>query len=300
MKKSKIKALVYMNEDDLDDSRTSGSYLIKTIRENFPERFDLKVTSKPDVDIASDYDVIISRFNPVRLDFLKRLNIYDDGSRLFVNPPKTQMKYADKTHLRSVNGGVIPVTYIGSDPFAIATFMKSLRIVGKDVLVKPVIGYGGQGVRRLGLNGESVTQLEMLANDLTDYGRNEFVVQEYLDGIERCGDKRIHVLFGESVTPILRFPKKGYVCNLASGGTGVKSELDSEDRRILNGIMPFLRRNGIVWAGVDIMGSSSGRKYLGEVNLAAPGALIDTDEIYGNDYCVNTLIRKIMENRYDN
>jgi len=108
------------------------------------------------------------------------------------------------------------------------------------------------------------------------------------------------MLFNDPFNPILRFPNQGYVCNLASGGFGIPANVDQEDLKILNKIKRFLKSQRIIWAGVDLIESSSGRKYLGEINLTCPGAGVATDQIYGDNNLINSIVLRTLEHQNDN
>jgi glutathione synthase len=91
------------------------------------------------------------------------------------------------------------------------------------------------------------------------------MAQRYLKEI-RSGDKRILLLDGEPLGALLRVPAETEVrANLHVGGRAARTRLDDDDRRIIERIAPSLRRDGLFFVGIDVIG---GR--LTEVNVTSP------------------------------
>ncbi|MGL4836940.1 MAG: glutathione synthase, partial [Shewanella sp.] len=81
------------------------------------------------------------------------------------------------------------------------------------------------------------------------------------------GDKRILVVDGEPVPYALaRIPMKGETRgNLAAGGSGVAQPLSESDWNIARAIGPELRRRGLIFVGLDVIGDK-----LTEINVTSP------------------------------
>jgi glutathione synthase len=94
------------------------------------------------------------------------------------------------------------------------------------------------------------------------------------------GDKRILLIDGEPVPYALaRIPRPGETRgNLAAGGTGVGRPLNERDRWIAAQVGPELRRRGIVFAGLDVIGD-----YLTEINVTSPTCIRELDTRFGLD-----------------
>ena len=142
-------------------------------------------------------------------------------------------------------------------------------------IVKPVDGYGGQGVvllQRGDRNAPSVLEL------LTARGRDWAVAQTYVPAA-REGDKRILLLDGEPLGAINRLPlETENRANMAVGGQPVKSELTRRDREICARLAPALRREGLVFVGIDVIGD-----FLIEVNVTSPTGLAELARLDGGD-----------------
>ena len=142
-------------------------------------------------------------------------------------------------------------------------------------IVKPVDGYGGQGVvllQRGDRNAPSVLEL------LTARGRDWAVAQTYVPAA-REGDKRILLLDGEPLGAINRLPlETENRANMAVGGQPVKTELTRRDREICTRLAPALRREGLVFVGIDVIGD-----FLIEVNVTSPTGLAELARLEGGD-----------------
>jgi glutathione synthase len=91
------------------------------------------------------------------------------------------------------------------------------------------------------------------------------MAQAYLPAV-RTGDKRILLLDGEPIGALLRVPAHGETrANLHVGGKAAATRLDDDDRRIIARLAPRLRRDGLFFVGIDVIG---GR--LTEVNVTSP------------------------------
>ncbi len=297
-----------MDEHYIGRADDSSDYIVRNMLKD--SRFDVAVSTEPDVNLAKDYEVVMCRFDiPLKEEFLESLAKYDDGSRLFINPPLSKLDYSDKRYLSLFQeSDILPETYIGNDNRELALFIKSVRDSGRDLVSKPIDGNGGKGIYKLVREGEdssereilsigrkSFGELEILANGLTGEDNRDIVLQEYVPGIERHGDTRVNVLFYNPVNALLRLPAEGgYKCNISSGGRVVATELVDRDYQILDEIMPFIKDRGAVWAGVDIFGSDSGR-YLGEINFPSPGALYETDCVHGSTEGLDSILEGIND-----
>jgi glutathione synthase len=143
------------------------------------------------------------------------------------------------------------------------------------VILKPVDGHGGEGVvlvRAGDRNAQSMLEL------LTARGREWVVAQAYVPAA-REGDKRILLLDGEPLGAILRVPlETENRANMAVGGKPVKYELSRRDLEICARLAPALRREGLVFVGIDVIGD-----FLIEVNVTSPTGLAELARLDGGD-----------------
>jgi glutathione synthase len=110
--------------------------------------------------------------------------------------------------------------------------------------------------------------LNALLELFTQLYREPVIVQRYIPEV-RQGDKRIILIDGKPVGAINRVPAAGEArSNLHVGGTAVKAELTKRDREICEAIGPSLKRRGLVFVGIDVIGD-----YLTEINVTSPTGL---------------------------
>lgn len=154
---------------------------------------------------------------------------------------------------------LMPETLVTAHRERIKSFV---RQVGGRAVIKPIDGAGGEGVMAL-THGDP--NLRAIIDSVTHNGRRIAMVQRFLPEYER-GDKRILVLDGEPIGALLRVPRADDIAsNLRMGGTAHPAELDSDDLRILARLAPRLRRDGLYFVGLDVIGG-----FLTEVNVTSP------------------------------
>ena len=95
-----------------------------------------------------------------------------------------------------------------------------------------------------------------------------------------AGDKRILLVDGEVVPYALaRIPREGELRgNLAAGGTARGVPLTERDAWIAHRIGPYLREQGVLFAGIDVIGD-----YLTEINITSPTCIRELDAAFGMD-----------------
>jgi glutathione synthase len=103
------------------------------------------------------------------------------------------------------------------------------------------------------------------------------MAQRYLPEIVN-GDKRILVVNGEVVPYALaRIPAQGESRgNLAAGGRAEGRPITERDRWIANQVGPELRRRGLSFVGLDVIGD-----YLTEINVTSPTCVQELDRQFG-------------------
>jgi len=75
---------------------------------------------------------------------------------------------------------------------------------------------------------------------------------------------------------LARIPKEGELRgNLAAGGTGQGRELTDRDRWICEQVGPTLKRKGLYFVGLDVIGD-----YLTEINVTSPTCIRELDAIF--------------------
>ena len=156
-----------------------------------------------------------------------------------------------------------------------------------EIILKPLDGMGGRSVFRV---KAADPNFNVIVETLTDRDNRFCMAQKFIPEIAD-GDKRILLIDGDPVPYALaRIPKPGETRgNLATGGTGVGQPLTERDRRIASQVGPELRRRGILFAGLDVIGD-----YLTEINITSPTCIRELDARFGLDIA-DDLMTKLEE-----
>ena len=143
-----------------------------------------------------------------------------------------------------------------------------------DVVLKPLDGMGGYSIFR---SRKGDPNLNVIIETLTKNGRQLCAAQRYIPEITE-GDKRILVIDGEPVPYALARVPQGddFRGNLARGGKGVGVPLSERDRWIAAEVGPELRRRGMLFVGLDVIGA-----YLTEINVTSPTCIRELDKAFG-------------------
>ncbi len=159
-----------------------------------------------------------------------------------------------------------PPLLVSRDPTRLRAFHKEHR----DVIYKPLDGMGGIGIFRV---REDDPNLSVIIETLTRHGAQTIMAQRYIPEIID-GDKRVLMIDSEPVPWCLaRVPAVGEVRgNLAAGGTGIVRPLSDRDRWIAEQVAPELRKRGLLFVGLDIIGD-----YLTEINVTSPTCAREID-----------------------
>jgi glutathione synthase len=145
--------------------------------------------------------------------------------------------------------------------------------VGGEMIVKPLHGKGGEGVF---LARRDDRNLMSILEQATAYETRWTMAQRYLPAV-RAGDKRILLVEGEPLGALLRIPAEGETrSNLHVGGQPRPAPLDDADRRIVEALAPRLRREGLFFVGIDVIGS-----LLTEVNVTSPTGIQEINALEG-------------------
>ena len=207
-----------------------------------------------------DYDVIMMRQDPpFDMAYITATHILEKltKSTLVVNNPAEVRNSPEKIFVTNFSH-LMPKTIITRNLKVIENFRNEYN----DIIVKPLYGNGGQGIFHVLPNDENFNSiLEMFFCQ----NKEPLMIQEYLKDV-RDGDKRIILLNGEPVGAINRIPKKGESrSNMHVGGKPEKTQLTKRDRFICDEISDSLKKKGLYFVGIDIIGD-----YITEINVTSP------------------------------
>ena len=175
----------------------------------------------------------------------------------------------DPAGIRTVNEKVWNTQFSSLVPRTLITRKQKELLVfleeEQSVIVKPTDSFGGASVFLVRKDDKNV---HVILETMTDRWRKEVIMQQYVPESDH-GDKRILLLNGEPLGAVLRrHAEDDHRNNFFSGGEPLPAEIDDRDREIIAVLKPELRRLGLYFVGVDIIG-----KYLIEVNVTSPTCL---------------------------
>ncbi len=221
----------------------------------------------------STVDVVLMRQDPpFDMAYISATHILEliHPKTLVVNDPAHVRNAPEKLFVTSF-ADFIPPTLITSDNREVHEF----RARHKDIILKPLYGNGGAGVFRVKPDDENLgSLLEMF----TAFYREPVIVQRYLPEV-RKGDKRIILVEGEYAGAINRVPADGEArSNMHVGGRPEKTELTAREKDICAAIGPELKRRGLIFAGIDVIGD-----YMTEINVTSPTGIQEVKRFGGAD-----------------
>jgi len=217
-----------------------------------------------------NFDCIFMRKDPpVDQNYLSATYILERVSQktLIVNNPASLRNFNEKLSVFYFPD-LIPPTLVSAK---IEDIFKFQNDVGGNIVIKPVYGHGGDGVYFL---SQKDPNKRSLLQALTRNETVSIITQKALpEGV--LGDKRIILFNGDPIGAIMRVPKKGdFRANLHVGGSCKKIALTKNDKLICKKVGGFLKKNGVLFAGIDVIGN-----YLIEINITSPTCLQELDRL---------------------
>ena len=177
-----------------------------------------------------------------------------------VNRPSSLLIWNEKLSALQFSQLMAP-TMVSADCTSLLAFIRQHR----EVVLKPLEGRGGQGVVRA---NSAMAGLRALLELVTTQQQLPVLAQAFLPEVVE-GDKRILLANGECVGAINRRPQSGdFRSNLAMGGKPEACELTPMDHSICGALAEPLRRSGLAFVGIDVIGP-----WLSEINVTSPTGL---------------------------
>ncbi len=206
---------------------------------------------------------------PVDVNYLYATYILDYVDRdrtLVINSPAGIRAANEKVYaLQFAN--LMAETMVSSDKALIRKFISNKG----EAVIKPLEGKGGEGIL---FAQPSDRNLNSMIEISTKFGKTPVMVQAYLPAAA-AGDKRIILLNGEPIGAVNRIPTSGeFRGNMAAGGTVALTEITEREIEICTQLAPVLRRDGLVFVGIDVIGG-----YLTEINVTSPTGIREIDRL---------------------
>jgi glutathione synthase len=221
---------------------------------------------------ADDFDVILVRQDPpFDMGYVSNTYLLELTKALVLNPPVGIRNISEKMSIMRFPE-LTPKTWVGSDLDALEDFAGRFE----QVVLKVLYLMGGDGVIKL--RASDMDFRARAAKFMEAAGREPILAQEFLPAVSG-GDKRVFILDGEVFGAIRRMPQGGdFRANLHAGGLAEAAEVDEHDRRIAEAVAPLLKREGILFAGIDVIAGK-----LIEINVTSPTLVQELKRFSGLD-----------------
>ena len=226
------------------------------------------------LDLGKDVDVVLMRQDPpFDLGYITATHLLEriQSETLVVNDPAAVRNAPEKLMVLDFAGFMPPTAITRSLGLA----RKFLAEHG-EIVIKPLHGFAGGSVFRIGPDGRNLASLMELVNRTY---REQHIVQKFLPQIAE-GDKRIVLVDGEVAGAVNRVPGEGEIrSNLAVGGKAAKTGLTDRETEICAALGPELKRRGLLFVGIDVIGG----QWLTEINVTSPTGIVAIDKFNGTD-----------------
>jgi len=213
--------------------------------------------------------VFIRKDPPFNLDYLYSTYILEHVSppTLIINSPRGIREANEKLYV--LNFPLFaPRSLVSKKPEQLKKFLWQ---IGGKMILKPLGDCSGRGVLCL---REDDINLNSLLEMATEQGERFLIAQEYLPEIKE-GDKRILILEGKPVGAMCRVPPPDdYRANIHRGAKFVPVEITSLDKKICQYLSNRLLRDGIYFAGVDVIGEK-----IVEINVTSPAGIPEINKL---------------------
>lgn len=264
--------LLYLNQSDLFLEGSQAGAILRPlrVRDDLSGWFEL---GDPFARPFGPLDLIMMRADPpVDSDYLHATYLLEQAEAsgaLVVNRPRALRDFNEKLAIARFPEW-IPATLVSASHARLREFIST----HEQAVLKPLDGMGGRGIF---LARRDDPNLNSMLEALTGGEQRPAMVQEFLPEISE-GDKRILVIGGVPVEYVLaRIPgTEDFRGNLARGGRGEGRALSQADRAIAEDLAPVLLQNGILLAGLDVIGDR-----LTEINVTSPTCVRELDGQFG-------------------
>lgn len=250
---------------------------ITLVDDNPDHWFDF--SAEQDIDLSS-LDVILMRKDPpFDIEYIATtyiLGLAEQHGSLIVNKPASLRDNNEKMFIAQFPQCCTPFL-VSRNTNRLRKFVKQrFQAEQRDVILKPLDGMGGTSIYRVNPQDPN---LSVILETISENESRTVMAQQFIPEIIH-GDKRVLLIDGQAVPYALaRIPASGETRgNLAAGGTGVGVELTERDHWICQQVGPVLQQQGILFAGIDIIGD-----YLTEINITSPTCIRELDQIYSLD-----------------
>ena len=157
-------------------------------------------------------------------------------------------------------------TLVSYNPAHLLQFIRE-HCVG-DAIVKPLYNHGGEGILRIILKEQKISEVEKTLTDLTEGGTKPRLVQTFDPSIFQ-GEVRVFSVGGKPISWCLKVPPKGtFLANTRAGATLHPYNPSSSLVEKVSRVAKDLVTKGIFIVGMDILSEE-----ISEINVTSPRLL---------------------------
>ena len=267
-------SLFYMEQQDLFQKAGEARAKMRALNVfNDPQHW-FELAEEEDLPLASLNVILMRKDPPFDNELIYSTYLLEQAERegvLIVNRPQS-LRDCNEKFFATQFPQCTPATLVSRRADILREFAEEQR----DVILKPLDGMGGASIFR---HRAGDPNLSVILETLTAHGTQQIMAQRYLPEIIN-GDKRILMIDGEPIPYCLaRIPAQGETRgNLAAGGRGEARPLSARDLEIAQLIGPELRKRGLLFVGLDVIG-----EHLTEINVTSPTCIREIDNAYNTN-----------------
>ncbi|MBE8215213.1 MAG: glutathione synthase [Endozoicomonadaceae bacterium] len=241
--------------------------------------------SSPIIQPIQSLDVILMRQEPpchseyIYTTYL--LELAEKAGVFVFNKPSSLRNFNEKFFITAFPK-CIPATLITRRIEQLNAFIDQ----EKKVVLKPLDGMGGRSIFRV---THDDLNRSVILEQITQYGTQTIMAQRFIPEIQ-AGDKRVLMINGQALPyALVRKPKANdFRGNLAAGSSHSGQPLSQKDQWIAKQVGPTLKKQGLLFVGLDIIGD-----YLTEINITSPTCIAELDQAFHLD--IATLVLDKIE-----
>jgi glutathione synthase len=241
-----------------------------SVRDKAGDHFTLGEEKRVKLSI---FDVVLLRQDPpFDMNYITTTHLLErvHPKTLVVNDPAAVRNAPEKMLVNDFHD-LMPPTLITRELSEIKEFRKKHG----DVVMKPLYGKGGEAVFRV---AERDLNFGSLYDLFVTTFKEAWVIQKFLPEV-KDGDKRIILVDGEFAGAVNRVPAADDLrSNMVRGGAAKGTELTAREREICKRIGPELKRRGLLFTGIDVIGG-----LLTEINVTSPTGIRSIKNLGGAD-----------------
>ena len=232
-----------------------------------------KVIKTIKFDLAKAKVIFIRQNPPFNMDYINSTHFLDHiKTKKIINNPTSIRNVSEKFYSTKFLR-YMPETIFTKNIKQISSFLKK----NKKIVIKPIHGYAGKNIIYI---NKTLNQ-GILKKYLKKF--DHVMVQKYLNKVQE-GDKRVFIINGKIKGAIRRLPRKGSILsNISQGGIALKTKLNSRELKISKIVATSLKKSGIFFAGIDLVGGY----LIGDINVTSPTGLPQYKNLTGKNLAID-------------